>query len=243
MADINNRKRPANKSTSGNKVNYPYKNANGQNTAKGRGPNNSKTKSQKTKKAALNKKKKKRSLSFRIFKWTFFTIFFLCLTFFVIGLGYVFAIIKSTAPLDIDAVKNGIKYDYNNGLAEGSVNKIKVIKRVAFGYFLLMLVLLLLTWPGIWRMDEFGILTSAVQLFPHFWQNYITSVFYIYALMLFPFPAGVILVQIICISLIIARLVTLCLSAEPEQIRKKKNLLISSLKKDIMIMPRCCMVL
>lgn len=86
-----------------------------------------------------------------------------------------------------------------------------------------MLVLLLLTWPGIWRMDEFGILTSAVQLFPHFWQNYITSVFYIFALMLFPFPAGVILVQIICISLIVARLVTLCLSAEPEQIGKKKR--------------------
>lgn len=99
----------------------------------------------------------------------------------------------------------------------------KTFKRVAFGYFLLMLVLLLLTWPGIWRMDEFGILTSAVQLFPHFWQNYITSVFYIYALMLFPFPAGVILVQIICISLIIARLVTLCLSAEPEQIGKRKK--------------------
>ena len=26
---------------------------------------------------------------------------------------------------DLDAVKNGIKYEYNNGLAEGSVNKIK----------------------------------------------------------------------------------------------------------------------
>ena len=34
---------------------------------------------------------------------------------------------------DIDAVKNGIKYDYNNGLAEGSVNKIKVIKRIMYG--------------------------------------------------------------------------------------------------------------
>ena len=30
-------------------------------------------------------------------------------------------------------MKNGIKYDYNNGLAEGSVNKIKVIKRVMYG--------------------------------------------------------------------------------------------------------------
>ena len=35
--------------------------------------------------------------------------------------------------LDIVAVKNAIALDYNNGLAEGSVNKIKVIKRVMFG--------------------------------------------------------------------------------------------------------------
>ncbi len=34
---------------------------------------------------------------------------------------------------DITAVKNGIKYSYNNGLAEGSVNKIKVIKRIMYG--------------------------------------------------------------------------------------------------------------
>lgn len=34
---------------------------------------------------------------------------------------------------DLDAVKNGIIYSYNNGLAEGSVNKIKVIKRVMYG--------------------------------------------------------------------------------------------------------------
>jgi transposase len=34
---------------------------------------------------------------------------------------------------DLEAVKNGIKYDYNNGLVEGSVNKIKVIKRIMYG--------------------------------------------------------------------------------------------------------------
>lgn len=33
---------------------------------------------------------------------------------------------------DIDAVKKGIELQYNNGLAEGSVNK-KVIKRVMYG--------------------------------------------------------------------------------------------------------------
>lgn len=34
---------------------------------------------------------------------------------------------------DIEAVKNAIKYEYNNGLAEGSVNKLKVIKRIMYG--------------------------------------------------------------------------------------------------------------
>lgn len=31
------------------------------------------------------------------------------------------------------AVKNEILLDYNNGLAEGSVNKLKVVKRVMYG--------------------------------------------------------------------------------------------------------------
>lgn len=34
---------------------------------------------------------------------------------------------------DLDAVKNAITYEYNNGLAEGSVNKLKVIKRIMYG--------------------------------------------------------------------------------------------------------------
>jgi len=35
--------------------------------------------------------------------------------------------------LDMDAVMNAIIYDYSNGLAEGTVNKIKVIKRIMYG--------------------------------------------------------------------------------------------------------------
>ena len=34
---------------------------------------------------------------------------------------------------DKEAAQNGISYSYNNGLAEGSVNKIKVIKRIMYG--------------------------------------------------------------------------------------------------------------
>lgn len=98
--------------------------------------------------------------------------------------------------------------------------------KVAGFYMLFMMVLLLLTWPGIWRMDEFGILSSSVQLFPHFWQNYITSVFYILALMLLPFPAGVVIVQCACISVIAARLVMLCTSRETGENSRKWLLLL-----------------
>lgn len=34
---------------------------------------------------------------------------------------------------DLTAVKNGIDFKYNNGLAEGSVNKIKLTKRIMYG--------------------------------------------------------------------------------------------------------------
>ncbi len=34
---------------------------------------------------------------------------------------------------DINDVKNANNYNYNNGLAEGSVNKLKLVKRVMYG--------------------------------------------------------------------------------------------------------------
>ncbi|GLC82516.1 hypothetical protein LBYZC6_46300 [Lacrimispora brassicae] len=47
---------------------------------------------------------------------------------------------------DITAVKNGINVKYNNGLAEGSMNKIKATKRIMGGRnsFLLLKAKLLL---------------------------------------------------------------------------------------------------
>lgn len=34
---------------------------------------------------------------------------------------------------DLTAVKNGITYEYNNGLAEGKINKLKLVKRTMYG--------------------------------------------------------------------------------------------------------------
>lgn len=79
-------------------------------------------------------------------------------------------------------------------------------KIYTLGYFSINMVLLILTWPGIWRMDEFGILNSALHLFPVFWQNYLTSLFYVFSLMLIPIPSGVIVIQCLCISLIVGKI-------------------------------------
>ena len=98
-----NNKKPndrAKKSTSVKKVNYPYKES--KNSEKKNTKNNV---NNKTTKQVRNKKKKKNNFIGRILKWFFFTVFFIGLTVFVIGLGYIFAIIKSTPPIDVEAVK------------------------------------------------------------------------------------------------------------------------------------------
>lgn len=71
-------------------------------------------------------------------------------------------------------------------------NKIRHQVRFFAVYFLIMMVFLLLTWPGIWRIDEFSILRTAGELKLHYWQGYLTSVYYIICLMMLPFPVSVV---------------------------------------------------
>lgn len=75
-------------------------------------------------------------------------------------------------------------------------------------YFLIMLVFLILTWPGIWRGDEFGILSDVQQLVFCFWQHWLTSAFYIFCSCLAPFPVGIVIMQLIIISSIVAYIIT-----------------------------------
>lgn len=60
--------------------------------------------STKTKSSPRNKKKRKQKKSKKIFKGICFGILFCFLAIFVIAAGYAFAIIKTTPPLDVDAV-------------------------------------------------------------------------------------------------------------------------------------------
>lgn len=74
-------------------------------------------------------------------------------------------------------------------------------------YALVMVCFLLLTWPGIWRVDEFNILLRAKSLRIHFWQGYLTSVYYIFALMMVPTPVFVVLFQCLISSGIVGYLI------------------------------------
>lgn len=71
-------------------------------------------------------------------------------------------------------------------------------------YFIINIVLLILTWPGIWRWDEFNILYNVSQYKLEYWQNYMTSIFYMLSYMLIPIPSGVIIMQMIVASGIVA---------------------------------------
>lgn len=75
-------------------------------------------------------------------------------------------------------------------------------------YFLIMLMILYLVYPGAWSADDYGVLRAAheMQILP--WQNFISSVFMIQSLMLIPIMAGPIIVQIILISIIVGYLIS-----------------------------------
>lgn len=76
---------------------------------------------------------------------------------------------------DKDAVKNAIQFDYNNGLAEGSVNKLKVIKRIMYGRN--SFELLILSYCGLnqrkspnFGKNPFFYINSFLLIFMYRWQ-------------------------------------------------------------------------
>lgn len=75
-------------------------------------------------------------------------------------------------------------------------------------YFGIMLIFLALTWPGVWRGDEFYIFYFAKSLNFFYWHHWLTSIFYIFSLSILPFPAGIIIIQTFMISLIVAYIIS-----------------------------------
>ena len=83
-----------------------------------------------------------------------------------------------------------------------------IIYLVTFLFFCVTYsAILILIWPGNWVSDEQWILEQAVYLTFNPWQHVLTSLFYIFSLMIFPSPVSVVIVQYTLISAIISYII------------------------------------
>ena len=65
-------------------------------------------------------------------------------------------------------------------------------------------IIMVLIWPGNWIWDEKWILELATTLSYNPWQHVLTSVFYIFSLMVFPSPVIIVIIQYTIISCIVS---------------------------------------
>lgn len=95
---------------------------------------------------------------------------------------------------------------------DGSKSNEVVRKHIHFTaiYLGIMIAVFVVLWPGIWRWDEFSILDQAVNLNLTYWQHFLTSLFYIFSLMIFPAPGTIVAAQIVIMSAIVGYILALC---------------------------------
>ena len=76
--------------------------------------------------------------------------------------------------------------------------------KICLLYFILLIVLLVLTWPGVWRgpNDDFVIAIEAKHYSLFAWHHILTSILYMLSFKLFPFFSGVLIIQCLIISII-----------------------------------------
>lgn len=87
-------------------------------------------------------------------------------------------------------------------ITAGKNDEQKSAARFFWGYLLFNLWMLVFTWPGIFKGDEFYMLPSIVNWRIRWTQSFYTCIFYRLSLMIFPFLAGITLVQIFIIAVI-----------------------------------------
>ncbi|MBO4812799.1 hypothetical protein J5491_01490 [Candidatus Saccharibacteria bacterium] len=80
--------------------------------------------------------------------------------------------------------------------------KYKPYIRFALVYFALLMTILILVWPGVWRNDDMGTAMMAKGYALDGWQHVLTSVFYMISYKLLPFYSGVIIIQGAIIAII-----------------------------------------
>lgn len=70
-------------------------------------------------------------------------------------------------------------------------------------YFTILIIILILIWPGTWSWDDIRVLKNASFLDLTPWQHFFSGLFQILCLQTIPIPSGVMIVQVIIASLIV----------------------------------------
>lgn len=68
-----------------------------------------------------------------------------------------------------------------------------------------LLICLIITYPGIWGWDNMEMLKGASELTLGGWHGIYMEYFFVFSLMLCPFPAGIVIIQILLVSIVIGR--------------------------------------
>lgn len=79
--------------------------------------------------------------------------------------------------------------------------------KIFISYFIIMMLLLILVYPGVWRNDDLGILLYAKTFKLESWHHILTSIIYILSLMIIPIPSGILVILNFIYSLIIAYII------------------------------------
>ena len=83
------------------------------------------------------------------------------------------------------------------------IPKVKNEILISVIYFVILISLLLLTWPGTWSWDDIRILIHAEIYDFTPWQHFFSGLFQVLCLQTIPIPSGVIIIQILISSLIV----------------------------------------
>lgn len=69
------------------------------------------------------------------------------------------------------------------------------------GFFLCYMILLLCNYPGYYMSDDVVIFSYATRYLPVYWHNYLTSLYYMVGMSMFPASTGPIILQDVCLAM------------------------------------------
>ena len=87
--------------------------------------------------------------------------------------------------------------------SQRNIPKVKNEIIISTIYLFILVVLLILVWPGTWSSDDISVLRNAESYVLTPWQHFFSGLFQILCLQPIPIPAGVMILQIIIASLIV----------------------------------------